>query len=44
MRRVLSDVGLVAGTDVTVLLLGETGTLKELVTRAIPNSGSDPRT
>lgn len=35
MRDVLSDVDRVAGTDVTVLLLGESGTGKTLIARAL---------
>ncbi|BDG05053.1 hypothetical protein AMOR_40490 [Anaeromyxobacter oryzae] len=35
LRRVLSQVSKVAGTDSTVLVLGETGTGKELIARAI---------
>ena len=35
LREVLRQVEMVAGTDSTVLLLGETGTGKELITRAI---------
>ena len=35
LRRVLDDISTVAGTDTTVLLLGETGTGKELLARAL---------
>ena len=35
LRHVLRDIGQVAETDATVLILGETGTGKELVARAI---------
>jgi len=35
LRQVLRDIAQVAGTDATVLILGETGTGKELVARAI---------
>lgn len=35
LRKVLRDVQEVAGTDATVLLLGETGTGKEVIARAI---------
>jgi len=38
LQRVLEDVKKVAGTDATVLLLGETGTGKELIARSIHSS------
>jgi|SRR5882672_1303302 len=38
LRDVLEQVGKVAATDATVLILGETGTGKELVARAIHNT------
>lgn len=40
IRQVLSQVEQVAGTDSTTLLLGETGTGKELIARAIHNQSS----
>src|ERR1700752_882867 len=40
IRKVLQQVSIVAPTDATVLLHGETGTGKELVARAIHNLSS----
>lgn len=40
LRKVLSQVEKVAGTDSTVLLIGETGTGKELIARAIHSLSS----
>jgi PAS domain S-box-containing protein len=40
LRQVLRDIGQVAKTDATVLILGETGTGKELVARAIHAAGA----
>jgi PAS domain S-box-containing protein len=39
LRAALEQVRLVSATDVTVLILGETGTGKELVARAVHSSG-----
>src|SRR4030095_8938206 len=35
LRRVIEQVGMVAPTDATVLICGETGTGKELIARAV---------
>jgi len=43
MQRVLNQISTVAATDTTVLLLGETGTGKELLARAL-HASSDRRT
>jgi formate hydrogenlyase transcriptional activator len=42
LRRVLDEISTVAATDSTVLLLGETGTGKELLARAL-HAASDRR-
>jgi transcriptional regulator with GAF, ATPase, and Fis domain len=43
LRTVLDQVKIVAPTNSTVLILGETGTGKELIARAIHNQSSTPR-
>jgi formate hydrogenlyase transcriptional activator len=43
LRRVLHEVDMVAATDTTVLVCGETGTGKELVARAIHARSRRPR-
>ncbi len=40
MRQVFKRIGLVAGSDATVLILGETGTGKELVARSLHRSSA----
>jgi len=40
LNSVLDQVRLVAATDSTVLILGETGTGKELIARAIHSAGA----
>jgi formate hydrogenlyase transcriptional activator len=39
LRRLLENIGAIAGSDATVLIQGETGTGKELVARALHNRG-----
>jgi transcriptional regulator with GAF, ATPase, and Fis domain len=43
LKSVLQEVSLVAPTDATVLILGETGTGKELIARAIHNQSNRSR-
>ena len=40
MRRIIRDIEALAGSELPVLVLGETGTGKELVARALHNAGS----
>lgn len=42
MRDVFKTIGLIAGSNATVLIFGESGTGKELVARAIHRAGRDP--
>jgi transcriptional regulator with GAF, ATPase, and Fis domain len=44
LRKVLADINDVAATDATVLILGETGTGKELIARAIHRASSRSHT
>jgi DNA-binding NtrC family response regulator len=42
MRQVFKQIGRAATSDATVLILGETGTGKELVARALHRNGRAP--